>query len=115
MRRIETGEPSPMPGADTGGGETVAGRREPRPVSPAALVAVGAVRAYQWTIRPIIGANCRFWPSCSDYAIDALRSHGALRGGALAAKRVLRCNPWHEGGWDPVPDMGKPTGQRAGH
>jgi len=63
----------------------------------------GAVRAYQWTIRPIIGAQCRFEPSCSHYAIEALAMHGALRGSALAARRVLRCNPWHEGGFDPVP------------
>jgi uncharacterized protein len=75
-------------------------------VTPAATIAVGAVRAYQWTIRPVIGANCRFWPSCSDYAIEALRTHGALRGGGLAARRILRCNPWCEGGYDPVPTAG---------
>ncbi|HUB13016.1 MAG TPA: membrane protein insertion efficiency factor YidD [Acetobacteraceae bacterium] len=68
-----------------------------------AQVAVGAVRAYQWTIRPVIGANCRFWPSCSDFAIEALRTHGALRGSGLAARRILRCNPWCDGGYDPVP------------
>lgn len=72
-------------------------------MSPAAHLAVGAVRAYQLTIRPIIGANCRFWPSCSDYAAEAFRVHGAARGGALAAKRILRCNPWNDGGVDPVP------------
>jgi len=72
--------------------------------------AIATVIAYQWTIRPVIGAHCRFWPSCSDYAIDALRQHGAVRGGALAARRVLRCNPWHEGGWDPVPEPNRPTG-----
>lgn len=79
-------------------------------MSPAAHLGVGVVKTYQWTIRPLIGANCRFWPSCSDYAIDALRGHGALRGAALTARRVLRCNPWHEGGWDPVPDTQHPTG-----
>lgn len=72
-------------------------------MSPAAYIGVGAVKAYQWTVRPLIGANCRFFPSCSDYAIGALCTHGALRGSALAAKRILRCNPWHEGGFDPVP------------
>jgi uncharacterized protein len=76
----------------------------------AVQAAIGAVTAYQWTIRPLIGAHCRFWPSCSDYAIDALRQHGAVRGGALAARRVLRCNPWHEGGWDPVPEPNRLTG-----
>jgi putative membrane protein insertion efficiency factor len=72
-------------------------------MTPAASVLAGAVRVYQWTIRPVIGANCRFEPSCSHYAIEALGKHGALRGSALAAKRILRCNPWHEGGDDPVP------------
>jgi uncharacterized protein len=61
------------------------------------------VRAYQWTIRPIIGAHCRFEPSCSHYAIEALERHGAWRGTALAGRRILRCNPWHEGGYDPAP------------
>ena len=78
-------------------------------MTPAAHIAVGAVRAYQWTIRPIVGANCRFWPSCSDYAIEAFGTHGALRGGGLAARRILRCNPWCDGGYDPVPPP-KPGG-----
>lgn len=72
-----------------------------------ALAGIGAVRTYQWTIRPLIGANCRFHPSCSDYAIEALHIHGAFRGSALAARRILRCNPWHEGGFDPVPGSGR--------
>jgi uncharacterized protein len=72
-------------------------------MTPAAHVAVGAVRIYQWTVRPVIGANCRFLPSCSDYAIDAFRAHGALRGSGLAARRILRCHPWNGGGYDPVP------------
>ncbi len=61
------------------------------------------VRLYQWTLRPFIGAHCRFEPSCSHYAIEALHRHGAARGTVLAARRVLRCNPWHSGGHDPVP------------
>ena len=73
---------------------------------PAAHLAVGLVRTYQWTIRPMIGANCRFWPSCSEYAIEAFRIHGALRGGGLTTRRILRCNPWHPGGVDLVPDGG---------
>ena len=72
-------------------------------MKPGAVVLEGVVRGYQWTIRPLIGANCRFHPGCSDYAVEALRTHGALRGSALAARRVLRCNPWNEGGFDPVP------------
>lgn len=61
------------------------------------------VRTYQWTLRPFIGAQCRFEPSCSHYAIEALHQHGALRGAALSARRILRCNPWTAGGLDPVP------------
>lgn len=72
-------------------------------MTPAAAVLTGAVRVYQWTIRPVIGAHCRFEPSCSHYAIAALGRHGALRGSALAGARILRCNPWHPGGADPVP------------
>ncbi len=77
---------------------------------PAGL-AIGAIRVYQWTLRPMIGANCRFEPSCSEYAIAALRRHGALRGGALATGRILRCNPWR-GGYDPVPGE-QPSGTHA--
>ncbi len=62
------------------------------------------VRIYQWTLRPFIGAQCRFEPSCSHYAIEALQRHGALRGAGLSTRRVLRCNPWNEGGFDPVPE-----------
>ncbi len=64
----------------------------------------GAVRTYQWTLRPLIGANCRFYPGCSEYAVEAIAAHGALRGAGLAARRILRCNPWNEGGFDPVPN-----------
>lgn len=78
-------------------------------MTPVAHVAVGLVRTYQWTIRPLIGANCRFWPSCSDYAIEAVRTHGAVRGSGMAAGRILRCNPWHPGGYDPVPPCGHRT------
>jgi putative membrane protein insertion efficiency factor len=69
-----------------------------------ATVLTGAVRTYQWTVRPVIGANCRFHPGCSEYAIEAIAAHGALRGAGLAARRILRCNPWNEGGYDPVPN-----------
>lgn len=72
-------------------------------MTPAAAVGIGAVRVYQWTVRPIIGPHCRFWPSCSEYAVEALQRHGAVKGSAMAARRILRCNPWHAGGYDPVP------------
>ena len=82
-------------------------------MTPAATCRWSAlVRAYQWTLRPVIGANCRFLPSCSDYAVEALRGHGALRGSGLAARRILRCNPWHEGGYDPVPACDLPNDGR---
>jgi putative membrane protein insertion efficiency factor len=72
-------------------------------MSPAAYFLSGAVRAYELTIRPVIGAHCRFYPSCSAYAREAICIHGAAHGSVLAGKRILRCHPWHEGGFDPVP------------
>jgi len=82
----------------------------------AAQVGIGVVRVYQWTVRPLIGAHCRFWPSCSDYAVEALRTHGAARGTVMAAKRILRCNPWNEGGVDPVPRSdGNGVDRNMGH
>lgn len=83
-------------------------------MTPAAAVLAGAVRGYQLVVRPLIGSHCRFEPSCSHYAIDALRQHGAGRGSLLAARRVLRCNPWTPGGYDPVPPLAQgPRGQTA--
>jgi len=66
-------------------------------------VLAALVRAYQYALRPMLGANCRFAPSCSDYAHAALIRHGALKGTWLALRRVLRCHPYHPGGYDPVP------------
>jgi putative membrane protein insertion efficiency factor len=62
-------------------------------MKPASLALKGAVLAYQWTLRPVLGCNCRFYPSCSNYALEAVGAHGALRGTALTARRILRCNP----------------------
>jgi putative membrane protein insertion efficiency factor len=64
---------------------------------------VWVLRAYQLVLSPMLGQNCRFYPSCSNYAIEALRVHGAARGSLLAARRVCRCHPWNEGGVDLVP------------
>ena len=61
------------------------------------------VHTYRYTLRAVIGAHCRFYPTCSDYALEALDTHGALRGTGLAARRILRCHPWNPGGYDPVP------------
>jgi putative membrane protein insertion efficiency factor len=62
-----------------------------------------AVRGYQVSISPLLPASCRYHPSCSQYAIEALERHGAARGSWLAARRILRCNPFTAGGYDPVP------------
>jgi putative membrane protein insertion efficiency factor len=61
------------------------------------------ISGYRLLLSPFLGANCRFYPSCSAYATEALERHGALRGSWLAAKRILKCHPWHAGGVDPVP------------
>ncbi|MDQ8165092.1 MAG: membrane protein insertion efficiency factor YidD [Gemmatimonadota bacterium] len=61
------------------------------------------VRAYQVAIGPLLPPSCRYFPSCSTYAIEALERHGALRGGWLAVRRIARCHPFRPGGFDPVP------------
>ncbi|NBC49011.1 MAG: membrane protein insertion efficiency factor YidD [Gammaproteobacteria bacterium] len=61
------------------------------------------LRAYQLFLSPLLGQHCRFYPSCSQYAIEAVEQHGVLRGSWLGLKRLLRCHPWHPGGVDPVP------------
>jgi len=63
------------------------------------------IRFYRYVISPWLGYNCRFTPSCSAYAIEALETHGSVRGSWLALKRLARCHPWCEGGHDPVPDQ----------
>lgn len=65
-------------------------------------VAVFLVKGYQYLISPWLGTRCRFEPSCSHYAIEALQTYGMLRGGAMACRRLMRCHPWHPGGFDPV-------------
>jgi putative membrane protein insertion efficiency factor len=62
------------------------------------------IRAYQLTLSPLLGPRCRFYPSCSRYTLEAIETHGALRGSWLGAKRICRCHPFHEGGFDPVPE-----------
>ena len=64
---------------------------------------VWILRAYQLLLSPMLGQNCRFYPSCSNYAIEAIRTHGSARGSLLAARRLCRCHPWNAGGNDPVP------------
>jgi putative membrane protein insertion efficiency factor len=78
-------------------------------VNPFQIILIFAIRLYRWTVSPaqtfLFGATagCRFTPTCSHYAVEAIREHGALAGGALAAKRICRCHPWGDGGHDPVP------------
>jgi uncharacterized protein len=66
-------------------------------------VLLALIRGYQYLLRPMLGSSCRFYPSCSDYAREAIERHGAIRGVFLAVKRVGRCHPYHPGGFDPVP------------
>jgi putative membrane protein insertion efficiency factor len=65
-----------------------------------------AVRAYQLLVSPLLPPSCRFLPSCSEYAAEAIKRHGALRGVGLALHRLARCQPWGGGGYDPVPEPG---------
>lgn len=69
----------------------------------ARAAARGLIWLYQWILSPLVGGNCRFYPSCSAYAIEAIEQHGALRGGWLSFKRVCKCHPLHRGGVDLVP------------
>jgi uncharacterized protein len=72
-------------------------------VSSVGRLLVVLVRLYQRVISPLFPAHCRFHPTCSEYAVEALREHGALRGSWLALRRIGRCHPWNAGGIDPVP------------
>ena len=71
-------------------------------MSPAARAAIGLVRVYQRLLSPLLGPRCRYHPSCSAYAVQAIQGYGILRGSVLAAWRLLRCNPFSHGGHDPV-------------
>ena len=64
---------------------------------------LGSIRVYQYALRPMLGAHCRFYPSCSDYAREAVDKHGAGKGSWLAMRRIFRCHPYYPGGLDPVP------------
>ena len=67
------------------------------------FVLLGLIRAYRYVLSPWWGTQCRFIPTCSAYAQEAIERHGALRGSWLAMRRISRCHPWHDGGFDPVP------------
>ena len=77
--------------------------RDVRALSPAGWLLVGLLTFYRRFISPLLGPRCRFYPSCSAYALEAVQVHGALKGSWLAIRRLSRCHPFHAGGIDPVP------------
>ena len=82
--------------------------------NPAARLLLAALGFYRTAISPAFPPSCRYTPSCSAYAVEAIERHGAARGGWLALRRLLRCHPFHAGGHDPVPPAVAPTGPRTG-
>jgi putative membrane protein insertion efficiency factor len=82
--------------------------------NPLAQICILAIRAYQWVIAPILPRSCRFAPSCSEYAAEAIAAHGVAAGLWLAARRILRCHPWGGSGYDPVPAPRHSHGGRNG-
>lgn len=81
---------------------------ERKPVGISAHIILIVIRGYQLTLSAFLGRQCRFGPSCSDYAAEAVRLHGAWRGGWLGLKRIGRCHPWGGSGYDPVPMQTRP-------
>ena len=75
--------------------------------NPVSIAMIGCIRAYQAVLSPVMGGGCRFRPSCSNYAIEAIKTHGAFKGFLLALMRILRCRPFGPSGYDPVPPKGK--------
>ncbi len=61
------------------------------------------IRGYQLIVSPYLGQSCRFTPTCSEYSLEAIQEYGTLKGGWMALRRIGRCHPWHDGGYDPVP------------
>ncbi|HEX8901981.1 membrane protein insertion efficiency factor YidD [Vitreimonas sp.] len=66
---------------------------------------LGLIQLYKWTLSPLIGRDCRYLPTCSSYAADAIRKHGAWAGSWMATARLCRCHPWGGHGWDPAPEQ----------
>jgi putative membrane protein insertion efficiency factor len=69
------------------------------------ILILGLIHIYRWTLGLLVGGQCRFYPSCSAYGLQAIRRHGASYGSLLTARRVARCHPWNPGGFDPVPEI----------
>ncbi|MCH9671850.1 MAG: membrane protein insertion efficiency factor YidD [Gammaproteobacteria bacterium] len=74
-------------------------------------ILIATIRAYRYVISPLLGPRCRFFPSCSEYAMEALETFGPIKGSGLAARRLLKCHPWHPGGYDPCPTHGDQCAQ----
>ena len=72
-------------------------------VNPINYLFIGLIKVYQYTISPMLGASCRYTPTCSQYGIEAIQKYGPIKGGYLTVKRILSCNPWGGHGHDPVP------------
>lgn len=77
-----------------------------------ARLLIGLLRFYKAAVSPLMPPACRFIPTCSEYAAEAIAKHGPLRGGIMAAKRLARCSPLHPGGYDPVPECAHPVHER---
>lgn len=77
--------------------------KEPVKIGLFARLLLLPIYFYRYVISPLIGPRCRFYPTCSTYAVEAIKVHGAIKGGCLSLKRILRCHPFSEGGEDPVP------------
>lgn len=73
-------------------------------MNAAKLILTGLIKGYQYAISPLLPPSCRYAPTCSGYTLEAIQKHGALKGGWLGIKRILRCHPWGGSGYDPVPD-----------
>jgi putative membrane protein insertion efficiency factor len=84
-----------------------------QPANPMSLLLLLLIEGYRRFISPFLGPHCRFTPTCSAYAVTAIREHGALHGSWLAARRLGRCHPWHSGGVDPVPPRHHESSARA--
>jgi putative membrane protein insertion efficiency factor len=82
----------------------------PTPTTPVGRLMAAAIIAYRRWISPALPARCRFYPSCSAYGLEAIARHGALYGSWLTVRRLLRCHPFHPGGYDPVPEPGRRSG-----
>jgi len=77
------------------------------------LIATFLIRLYQWTLSPWLGGACRFYPTCSSYALEAIELHGTARGAWLTVRRLCKCHPFHPGGFDPPPCAGRANTHRA--